>query len=371
MFKPLLISTCVAAALLLTGCNDNKQATEPVVEAQPKEPEWKSWTPLLNGEAEEYKKRYGEELIPTSREVISEHNSIIYYPNGYRAYDVQVASEWPREDRTDVDSYSEPRMLFIWNNLKEGADEETQRKIWSMKVDYSDLRLVHIPQGKGTIRTEAQMSPDGRYLGYMASNNKYIVDLDSGEEVLVGSESGRTQLNWTADSRYVFFGDGWVYKRYEPATGEIAEFTSDEYVHGIKHRYVGDKRIVLHALGYEIYQGSSGVLADEGLKLTADEHTVQRSRINPSFSSIDPLGQWLFASNNAQENIYVNLETQEVEKRSCDIGNNQLGPGGEFAYGGLQYIDTRTCQRHSNLLITELSALPWGISFYNLGGSNE
>ncbi|MCG0022275.1 Tricorn protease domain-containing protein, partial [Vibrio parahaemolyticus] len=102
----------------------------------------------------------------------TENNYVIYdKETGKPKHFIFKAKEWPREDLTNEGSYDLPRVVFRWDNARnEEKDHYDQRdKVWSIKTDGTDLRLV-ADEFVGKVRL-MRVSPNNRYLAlaYSAS----------------------------------------------------------------------------------------------------------------------------------------------------------------------------------------------------------
>ncbi|MGC3835158.1 TolB family protein [Moritella viscosa] len=159
---------------------------------------------------------------------MTEHNYITYddesYPLGMPEYNVYKAKEWPREDLDNAESYDQPRLQFFWDNgnsrkMKSDAYEKRQ-KIWSMKMDGTDLRLV-TDDFDGRTRGTLRRSPNNRYLAYAYANDglhKVLFDLKTQESIILGSSSTLPILVWAEDSSYLYYSNGREYIKYTLAT---------------------------------------------------------------------------------------------------------------------------------------------------------
>jgi len=169
------------------------------------------------------------EVVTEKRDYVTQHNYISYddesYPLGMPQYNVYKAREWPREDLDNAASYDQPRLQFFWDNgnsrKMKNDTYEKREKIWSMKLDGTDLRLVtddFIGASIGTLRR----SPNNRYLAYAhhAAGGLYKVlfDLKTQESIILGKGMRLPILVWAEDSSYLYYSNGRRYIKYTLAT---------------------------------------------------------------------------------------------------------------------------------------------------------
>lgn len=154
MKRTTLSITLLSTVMLLTGCSDESNQASNVATTQSveKEPTQKACYDV--GETTSLERK---DVTGPRCQWQSEHNFIVYsedlskpeYPGTLPVkpgYAVRRAKEWPREDLSDASSYDKPRIQFWWNNVSSRDplvnDYENGYKIWSVKIDGTDLRLV-------------------------------------------------------------------------------------------------------------------------------------------------------------------------------------------------------------------------------------
>ncbi|HCE5206426.1 TPA: hypothetical protein NG320_004674 [Vibrio parahaemolyticus] len=231
----------LSTAMLLTGCGDESNQTSNTATTQSveKEPAQKACYNVAQATSLERK-----EVIGPRCQWQSEHNFIVYsedlskpeYPGTVPVkpgYAVRRAKEWPREDLSDASSYDKPRIQFWWNNVSSRAplvnEYENGYKIWSMKIDGTDLRLVtdDIPSTASPQNYVTSRSPNNRYVAYAYSFGgpliKAIFDLETQQTIQLGSASTKPYLVWADDSSYIYFSDGFKRFKYTLATGTKEE----------------------------------------------------------------------------------------------------------------------------------------------------
>lgn len=151
-------------------------------------------------------------------------------------YFIHRAKEWPREDLNDASSYDLPRVQFTWANLSNdqgyGPDPmydeyEGRVKVWSMKTDGTDLRLVtDLPYlGKASsTRYKTSRSPNNRYVALNSGPDIYLFDLKEQKLIdLPHRLAGIPGFLWAEDSSYVYYRTGKVGRtvyKWDIAKGE-------------------------------------------------------------------------------------------------------------------------------------------------------
>ncbi|MGI9919193.1 TolB family protein [Vibrio owensii] len=241
MKRTTLSITLLSTVMLLTGCGDESNQTSNTATTQSveKEPAQKACYNVAQATSLERK-----EVIGPRCQWQSEHNFIVYsedlskpeYPGTVPVkpgYAVRRAKEWPREDLSDASSYDKPRIQFWWNNVSSRDplvnEYENGYKIWSMKIDGTDLRLVtdDIPSTASPQNYVTSRSPNNRYVAYAYSFGgpliKAIFDLETQQTIQLGSASTKPYLVWADDSSYIYFSDGFKRFKYTLATGTKEE----------------------------------------------------------------------------------------------------------------------------------------------------
>nr|VVV05951.1 hypothetical protein AW0309160_03434 [Aliivibrio wodanis] len=321
--KALLITSI---AILLNGCNQDA-STAPNTVAEPSKTE----VELLN-----------EQVWEDDRVYVSKDNYILTkeangtIPDVMKpCFVVNSAKEWPREDLSNADSYDLPRVDFRWNNGKfvsasasEKAIYESYDKVWSIKTDGTDLRLV-TDDFSGDIRI-MRRSPNNRYLAYSygsrtsGGTDKVVFDLKTQKFTLLGTDLGHSQFLWAEDSSYLYFEDRAKYWKYDVKTGETIQMDDDFHFSevGVIH---GGKRYVVSDFGVVIYDE----LTDE--RLESFGYPSKEDEIYPRFikddkfrkafhmksRSISPDGKYAWGES-AQYRFFINTETQEVNSERKD-----------------------------------------------------
>ncbi|MGR6837635.1 hypothetical protein ACU5DF_00440 [Aliivibrio wodanis] len=317
----------IASALIfLNGCNPQHSAPETTVVELPK-----TEVELLNEQAWEDNRVY---VSKDNYILTKEANGTI--PGIMKpCFVVNSAKAWPREDLSNADSYDLPRVDFRWNNGKfvsasasEKAIYESYDKVWSIKTDGTDLRLV-TDDFSGDIRI-MRRSPNNRYLAYSygsrisGGTDKVVFDVQTQKSTLLGKDLGHSQFLWAEDSSYLYFEDRAKYWKYDVTTGETTQMDDDFHFSevGVIH---GGKRYVVSDYGVVIYDE----LTDE--RLESFGYPSKEDEIYPRFikddkfrkafhmksRSISPDGKYAWGESN-EYRFFINTETQEVKSETID-----------------------------------------------------
>ncbi|EOD9421510.1 hypothetical protein [Vibrio campbellii] len=312
----------LSTAMLLTGCGDESNQTSNVATTQTaeKEPAQKACYNVAQATSLERKDVTGPRC-----QWQSEHNFIVYsedlskpeYPGTVPVkpgYAVRRAKEWPREDLSDASSYDKPRIQFWWNNVSSRDplvnEYENGYKIWSMKIDGTDLRLVtdDIPSTASPQNYVTSRSPNNRYVAYAYSFGgpliKAIFDLETQQTIQLGSASTKPYLVWADDSSYIYFSDGFKRFKYTLATGTKEEVDVD----------ISESTVIVD--GKLIYVGDLGVVVFDAktLKLLykifpEDEFKPEKSIKERVYvqTAISPNGKYVWAVNSYRK-VLINVE---------------------------------------------------------------
>ncbi|MUJ23884.1 WD40 repeat domain-containing protein [Aliivibrio fischeri] len=140
-------------------------------------------------------------------------------------YFVEKAKEWPKEDLNDASSYDLPRFQFAWANSSSEDEYESGLKIWSMKTDGTDLRLVTDATIDLTAVRNLTRSPNNRYVAWAGSGgHKSVYDLKTGKVSDMHKFTSPLDMLWSEDSRYLYFDDAInSYARWDSETGEVSD----------------------------------------------------------------------------------------------------------------------------------------------------
>jgi len=340
--KALLIASI---AILLNGCNQD-DPTAPSTAAEPPKTE----VELLNEQAWEDNRVY---VSKDNYILTKEANGTI--PGIMKpCFVVNSAKAWQREDLSNTDSYDLPRVDFRWDNgefTNASSDEkaiyEARDKIWSIKTDGTDLRLVTdfldvVPpraHNRTVVVKMMRRSPNNRYLAWSNNVEKVIFDLKTRESIVLGDDLGHSQLLWAEDSSYLYFEDRAKYWKYDVTTGETTQMDDDFHFSEVGVIY-GGKRYVVSDFGVVIYDE----LTDE--RLESFGYPSKEDEIYPRFikddkfrkafhmksRSISPDGKYAWGESN-EYRFFINTETQEVNSEK--IVRSEVGKYQYFEQLGL------------------------------------
>ncbi|MCR9338235.1 TolB family protein [Vibrio alginolyticus] len=345
----------LSTAMLLTGCGDESNQTSNTATTQSVEKEPTQKACYNVGETTSLERK---DVTGSRCQWQSEHNFIVYsedlskpeYPGTLPVkpgYAVRRAKEWPREDLSDASSYDKPRIQFWWNNVGSRDplvnDYENGYKIWSMKIDGTDLRLVtdDMPSTASPQNFTMSRSPNNRYVAYAYSYGepliKAIFDLKTQQTIKLGSARTKPYLVWADDSSYIYFSDGFKRFKYTLATGtkeEVDVPLSEDTV------IVDGKLINAAGLGVGVYDAKTlerlyTILPEKEFEDSIDiEKRIYRQ------TAISPNGKYVWAVNsyrkvliNVEEKTWLAFSDEGEEKKVYDKVVNISNDGRETQTG--------------------------------------
>ncbi|AUI87804.1 Tricorn protease N-terminal domain-containing protein [Vibrio azureus] len=250
---------------------------------------------------------------------IAKSPSTTYQPGEFPRYSIFRAKEWPREDLSNANSYDLPRVQFTWANLADESDPmytkyEGKVKIWSMKTDGTDLRLVtDLPYlGKRhSTRYKTSRSPNNRYVAFNSGTDVKVFDLKEQQMTdLPHRLNGIPAFLWAEDSSYLYYRTGLagrtVYK-WDVQSGKVEKTNTKIPVTG----FIRD--------GLIYYVGTVGVGIDneetgESLKLVNWGKDLPINRAKTKYQAISPEGDKVWASGSGNV-FYVDFKQGQVKPR--------------------------------------------------------
>jgi len=186
----------------------------------------------------------------------------------------KVHYEFQEEKWDDPKILSTTRLQFAW--VKPG-DKKTDRSLWSMRLDGSDLRQVASYQlldtptaGALDARFPIVRSPNNRYVAFAVrtcpscSENR-ILDLETKEVIVAPMGGNNPGFKWMPDSKSIVFNaEGLMHYNLETRKGEYirSRFRDDNW--GSWHLIDNGKKIIV-SLNHKryIYDFNSGELLKE------------------------------------------------------------------------------------------------------------
>ncbi|MUK37731.1 hypothetical protein GNP82_09215 [Aliivibrio fischeri] len=337
--------TALAALIFLNGCNQDESSTPSAV-VEPT----KTDVELLNEQEWDDNRVY---VTKDNYILMKEANGTI--PGIMKpCFVVNSAKEWPREDLSNADSYDLPRVDFRWDNgefTNASSDEkaiyEARDKIWSIKTDGTDLRLVTDfldvvpprPHNRAVTVKMMRRSPNNRYLAWSNNVEKVIFDLETQESIVLGADRGHSQFLWAEDSSYLYFEDRAKYWKYELATGKTTQMDDDFHFSEVGVIY-GGRRYVVSDFAVIVYDEKTDKrLYGIGYPQKTDanyERFMQGSKYSSEFKwknkSISPEGKYVWGET-TKYRVLINTETQEV--RTEKIVRSEVGDYQYFEQLGL------------------------------------
>ena len=315
MKKTLLITLL---GLAIIGCNDQSQQSASPVSSSAQTEQEKHPNRVYVGEHN----YYVMESAVTNENWVSD-DKIKPMPGKFPKYYVFNADEWPKEDINDASSYDLPRFQFAWDN---DYDDRVKLKIWSMKTDGTDLRLV-VPDTKVDGIVLIRRSPNLRYVAWIdRGTGKYVYDLKTGVKTRVMG-LGSPGMAWSEDSRYLYFhtmGD-FDNARWDSETGEIEAVDfgigpyavlKDKTITNLSYTGVFKRNLTNNALKHISIKPKGKIQQREWLK----------------FRGMSPMGRYAWGQNN-QSRYFFDIENETVKKydKTEYVGAGILGKDARFS----------------------------------------
>ena len=283
---------------------------------------------LLFGCSEDDGKTYvGENnfytMEPTKIRQFTEDSGFVSQQQLMPTYFVYRAKEWPHEDLNDASSYDLPRVQFFWANLSHDRgyephpmynEYEGQVKIWSMKTDGTDLRLVvdelPIPNASGS--GKMVRSPNNRYLAFgYSGTGKAVYDLKTKEIFRLGV-NGPIGFLWAEDSSYLYYRtrdtSGKAVYKWDATTHEKTKVDTGLSINDTSVIKGGVRRVVADTAVSEYLEESNERL---GAIHWDNGYSIKESRAENR--SISPMGDHVWVKNRLNS-FYVNVKNKTSGK---------------------------------------------------------
>ncbi|AUI88113.1 hypothetical protein BS333_17265 [Vibrio azureus] len=231
---------------------------------------------------------------------------LTYVSRLFPQYHIQNADEWPREDIEDPSSYDLPRFQFAWST----DDNRYNLRIWSMKTDGTDLRLV-VPESDVDGIELIRRSPNLRYVSWVdRASSKYVYDLKTQQQTRLPG-GARPGMVWSSDSRYLYFQTSKVSSnstsaRWDSETGEITESNFGVAFGAVLN---GDNLTSVGATG--LYKRNIKTLETKKISMKPGQEIMRYERLK--FRSVSPGGRFAWGTN-MEADYYFDVEKETVEE---------------------------------------------------------
>ncbi|MEH0770183.1 hypothetical protein [Vibrio alginolyticus] len=245
---------------------------------------------------------------------VRKSDSATYQQRDFPRYFIHRAKEWPREDLNDASSYDLPRVQFTWANLSSVPgyepdpmynEYEGRTKIWSMKTDGTDLRLVTDlawlgMNGSGVDKTSR--SPNNRYVAVGFGLTNYLFDIKTQKMIELPHDiEGPKGFLWAEDSSYVYYRTGMVGRvvyKWDIAKGEAEK--TDLHISGTG--------FIRDGLIYSVTNGAALIEDEKTYETTKVVQWGKRLPVKKAkahFTAISPEGDIVWAANRNYHNVFV------------------------------------------------------------------
>jgi WD40 repeat protein len=184
------------------------------------------------------------------------------YEQSYRAKETPTPRVYPEEIYGDPKIFDSPRIQFTWRSYK-----EDERRIWSIKLDGSDLRRV-LPnellfKNGHSISAKPVRSPDNRYLVVSMFSDgpilKELFDLKTKTVKTIATGGFQPNFQWTPDSKKIIFVlDGYMME-YNLDTGKL-KYRKAIFSHGFYLTKDGKRFYAVKSKGFDIYNFNGGLI---------------------------------------------------------------------------------------------------------------
>lgn len=244
-------------------------------------------------------------MEPTEVEEYPEKSGLVSQQQLMPKYFVYRAKEWPREDLNDESSYDLPRIQFFWANLSHDRgyephpmynEYEGQVKIWSMKTDGTDLRLVvdNLPNPTSEGAGKMVRSPNNRYLAFgYGGTAKAVYDLKT-QQTYHLDYPGPIGFLWAEDSSYLYYRTRdksgkavykWDAKTHEKTKVDFSIYDTGVITNGVRYVFgVGGLRMNDDA-------------TEEELSILSWAKGMETEKAVTTDRSLSPLGRYGWAQN--------------------------------------------------------------------------
>ncbi|MUK50044.1 WD40 repeat domain-containing protein [Aliivibrio fischeri] len=234
-------------------------------------------------------------------------------------YFVEKAKEWPKEDLNDASSYDLPRFQFAWANSSSKDEYESGIKIWSMKTDGTDLRLVtdvtvELVNGIKNLTR----SPNNRYVAWAdLGGYKTVYDIKTGKVVELSIAMSPLSMLWSEDSRYLYFERARdLFSRWDSETGEVNKVDFDVRTTAVNF---DGKRTTILDFGVLVVDANT----NEEINWIGVDRSLSMDERSLDISSIDPEGHYAWGSNTSF-GFFFDIEKGTVKQMVDDFVPAQI-----------------------------------------------
>ncbi|MDD9156380.1 WD40 repeat domain-containing protein [Aliivibrio sp. S4TY2] len=234
-------------------------------------------------------------------------------------YFIEKAKEWPKEDLNDASSYDLPRFQFAWANSSSKDEYESGIKVWSMKTDGTDLRLVtdvtvELVNGIKNLTR----SPNNRYVAWAdLGGYKTVYDIKTGKVVELSISMSPLAMLWSEDSRYLYFERARdLFSRWDSVTGEVSKVDFDIETSAVSY---GGNRTVVYPFGVTVFDS---ITNEKKLLIDVDEK-LPFKEARMTVRSIDPTGHYAWGSN-PSFGFFFDIEKGTVKQMTTDFTPAQI-----------------------------------------------
>jgi hypothetical protein len=272
-------------------------------------------------------------MEPTEIEHYPEKSGLVSQQQLMPKYFVYRAKEWPREDLNDESSYDLPRVQFFWANLSHDRgyephpmynEYEGQVKIWSMKTDGTDLRLVvdNLPNPTSEGAGKMVRSPNNRYLAFgYGGTAKAVYDLKT-QQTYHLDYPGPIGFLWAEDSSYLY------YRTRDTSGQAVYKWDAKTHEKTKVDFYLSDTGIIKNGQQYILAEGGLRISpenTEEPLEVLTWADGLDFREAVTTDRSMSPSGRYSWAQN-------------QYHRFFVDTENNFVGSADTSRFAGFPYV---------------------------------
>ncbi|MDD9156378.1 WD40 repeat domain-containing protein [Aliivibrio sp. S4TY2] len=304
-------------SISLMGCNDPESVAAEAAQLRSEQHPDRTYV----GENNYYTMESSGDILFTTKKDLK----VMY--QDFPRYFIEKAKEWPKEDLNDASSYDLPRFQFAWANSSSKDEYESGIKIWSMKTDGTDLRLVtdvtvELVNGIKNLTR----SPNNRYVAWAdLGGYKTVYDIKTGKVVELSIAMSPLPMSWSEDSRYLYFERARdLFSRWDSVTGEASKVDFDVRTTAVNF---GGKRTTVLDFGVLVEDANT----NEEINWIGVDRSLSMDERSLDVSSIDPEGRYAWGSNSSF-GFFFDIEKGTVKQMTTDFTPAQiLGKDAHFS----------------------------------------